>query len=171
MTIRLPRRWEMTPKVVTIGVYGFTEATFFEALQAHGVELFCDVRQRRGLRGRDYAFANSLRLQQRLDDFGIAYVHLKNLAPPTELRQLQQTIDQVGGVKKRARSHLSPTFVEAYKATVLANFDTQVFLDEVDQVAVLALFCVEREPEACHRSLLADHLASSLEQDVEHVKP
>jgi uncharacterized protein (DUF488 family) len=161
----------MTPKIITLGAYGFTEVTFFEVLQANRVDLFCDVRQRRGLRGRDYAFANSLRLQQRLDDLGIAYIHLKSLAPPTELRQLQQSADQLGGVKKRARSHLSPTFVKAYEATVLADFDAQAFLDEVDQVAVLALFCVEREPEACHRSLLADHLARSLEQEVEHIMP
>jgi uncharacterized protein (DUF488 family) len=161
----------MTPEIITIGVYGFTELTFFEALRANRVDLFCDVRQRRGLRGRDYAFANSLRLQQRLDDLGIAYIHLKNLAPPTELRQLQQTVDQVGGVKKRARSRLSPTFVEAYKEKVLADFDPRAFLDEVDWAAVLALFCVERDPEACHRSLLAEHLAPSLEQDVEHILP
>ncbi|MGB3715864.1 MAG: DUF488 domain-containing protein [Candidatus Promineifilaceae bacterium] len=161
----------MTPKIITIGVYGFTEATFFEALQAHGVELFCDVRQRRGLRGRDFAFANSLRLQRRLDELGIAYVHLKNLAPPMKVRRQQQTVDQVGGIKKRARSRLSPTFVEAYEETVLADFDGRAFLDEVGKAAVLALFCVEREPEACHRSLLADHLAPSLEQEVEHVLP
>ena len=94
----------MAPKIITIGVYGFTEATFFEALQVHRVDHFCDIRQRRGLRGRDYAFANSLQLQQRLEELGIAYVHFKNLAPPLEVRRRQQTVDQAGGVKKRARS-------------------------------------------------------------------
>jgi len=164
----------MTPKIITIGVYGFTEATFFEALQAHRVDLFCDIRQRRGLRGRDYAFANSQRLQRRLDELGIAYIHLKHLAPSPEVRRRQQTVDQAGGVKKRSRDRLSQAFVQAYKATVLADFDAQAFLDEVAAiggVAILALFCVEREPAACHRSLLAGHLARSLEVEVEHVLP
>ena len=164
----------MKPEIITIGVYGFTEATFFEALQAHKVDLFCDIRQRRGLRGRDYAFANSKRLQRRLDELGIAYSHFKNLAPTPEVRRQQQTVDQAGGVKKRARRRLSPAFVEAYEATVLADFDAQAFLDEVTAdaaVAVLALFCVEREPEACHRSLLAGHLARTLELEVKHVLP
>ena len=161
----------MKPEIITIGVYGFTEATFFEALQAHKVDLFCDIRQRRGLRGRDYAFANSKRLQRRLDELGIAYSHFKNLAPTPEVRRQQQTVDQAGGVKKRARSQLSPAFIEAYEATVLADFDAQAFLDEVGESAILALFCVEREPEACHRSLLAGHLARLLELDVEHVLP
>ena len=161
----------MKPKIITIGVYGFTEATFFEALLAHGVDLFCDVRQRRGLRGRDYAFANSQRLQERLAQLGIAYKHLKNLAPTPEVRRQQQTVDQAGGVKKRARSQLSPAFIEAYEATVLAEFDAQAFLEEVGESAILALFCVEREPAACHRSLLAGHLARALNLNVEHVLP
>jgi uncharacterized protein (DUF488 family) len=161
----------MAPKIVTIGVYGFTEAAFFEALQAHAVDLFCDLRQRRGLRGRKYAFANSVRLQQRLDELGIAYLHRKELAPPPEVRQQQQTADQAGGVKKRARRRLSPAFVEAYEATVLADFDARAFLDEVSPAAVIALFCVEGEPEACHRSLVADHLARSLGLDLEHILP
>lgn len=49
--------------VVTIGVYGYTPETFFAALQEAGVDLLCDIRQRRGVRGAEYAFANSQRLQ------------------------------------------------------------------------------------------------------------
>jgi uncharacterized protein (DUF488 family) len=161
----------MAPRIVTIGVYGFTEMRFFEALQAHKVDLFCDVRQRRGLRGRDYAFANSLRLQKRLDEQNIAYVHLKNLAPPAEVRRQQQKADQAGGVKKRARSGLSPAFIEAYESAVLSDLDPQAFLDEQGDAAVLALFCVERYPDACHRSLLAEHIASPFNLEVEHILP
>jgi hypothetical protein len=105
---------------------------------------------------------------------GIAYIHLKHLAPSPEVRRQQQTVDQAGGVKKRSRDRLSPAFVQAYEATVLSDFDAQAFLDElaaIGGVAILALFCVEREPAACHRSLLAGHLARSLEVEVEHVLP
>jgi len=46
------------PKFVTIGVYGFSADAFFEALQRAGVDSFCDIRYRRGVRGSEYAFAN-----------------------------------------------------------------------------------------------------------------
>ena len=54
----------MPLKLVTIGVYGFDEASFFAALQTAGVDTLCDMRQRRGVRGADYAFVNSKRLQR-----------------------------------------------------------------------------------------------------------
>jgi hypothetical protein len=36
---------------------------------------------------------------------------------------------------------------------------------------VAALFCVEREPDACHRSLLAERLAADLGVEVVHLLP
>ena len=39
-------------KIVTIGVYGSTEAQFFEALQEAGVDTFCDIRRRAACGGR-----------------------------------------------------------------------------------------------------------------------
>ena len=46
----------MNPKIVTIGVYGFDETGFFRALQDAEVDTFCDIRDRRGVRGATYAF-------------------------------------------------------------------------------------------------------------------
>jgi uncharacterized protein (DUF488 family) len=76
-------------RLVTIGVYGFTADTFLAALREAGVGLVLDVRQRRGVRGPDYAWANSQRLQAALREAGIGYEHHRELAPTTELRQLQ----------------------------------------------------------------------------------
>ena len=50
------------PDFVTIGVYGFDESSFFQTLQNAGVDTFCDLRARRGVRGAAYAFANGERL-------------------------------------------------------------------------------------------------------------
>ncbi len=61
--------------IVTIGVYGRSEADFFDTLQQAHVDLFCDIRARRGVRGSEYTFANSQRLQARLAELGIAYRH------------------------------------------------------------------------------------------------
>nr|MDQ4041644.1 DUF488 domain-containing protein [Actinomycetota bacterium] len=75
--------------VVTVGVYGFTAQTFLAALREAGVRVLLDVRQRRGVRGAEYAWANARRLQDALAGAGIAYRHHPELAPTTELRQLQ----------------------------------------------------------------------------------
>ena len=40
--------------VFTIGVYGSTENSFFEKLAQSRIDLFCDIRQRRGVRGSQY---------------------------------------------------------------------------------------------------------------------
>ena len=163
---------KITPKLLTIGVYGFDEEDFYSVLLHKGVDGFCDIRQRRGLRGSRYAFANSRRLQEKLKDLGIHYVHIKALAPTEEIRRLQKTADQSSQTKKRQRGGLSNDFIEAYKAAILDHYDPETFLDEIGQGReAVVLFCVEREPKACHRSLAADFLAQMLDLEVEHIRP
>jgi uncharacterized protein (DUF488 family) len=159
-------------KVVTIGAYGFNEESFLQALQDAGVDTFCDIRLRRGMRGANYAFANAARLQRRLNDLGIRYLHLKHLAPSQTIRDKQRQHDAKHGVGKQSRQTLSPDFVHAYTEQCLSNFDSGKFVEDLGtEVQTLALFCVEGEPNACHRSLVANRLAKDLELQVEHKKP
>ena len=159
-------------RVITIGAIGYTADAFFQALLDAGVDTFVDVRRRRAVRGSDYAFANSQRLQARLAEIGIRYVHRLDLAPPDSVRQRQAVVDQAAGVAKRKRSKLSPAFIEAYTDEVLSGFDPQSLLDELpDNAAVVALMCVEREPAACHRSLLAERLREAIGVEVTHLTP
>ena len=95
-------------KIITIGVYGFTEDAFFEALQTAGVQVFCDIRWRRGVRGAKYAFANHKRLQARLESLGIKYIHRRDLAPTPEIRQRQKDADKMEKIAKRKRSTPGP---------------------------------------------------------------
>lgn len=162
----------MTIKLVTIGVYGFTEEEFFDALQQASVDTFCDVRWRRGLRGARYAFANSQRLQRRLADLGIRYLHRRDLAPPPAVRQQQVEADKRNKVAKRQRSTLSDSFIAAYKEKVLSGFECRSLLDDLESDAqIVALFCVEGDPAACHRSLLAQKLQADLNLELEHLVP
>lgn len=157
---------------VTIGVYGTTEADFFAALQAARVDTFCDIRQRRGVRGREYAFVNSQRLQARLAELGIRYLPVKELAPTTAVRDRQKQADKVQGTAKRARDTLSPTFIAAYQDEVLHHFAPETLCAALPPDArVVALFCVEREPAACHRSLVAERLAQVRGVSVTHLRP
>lgn len=162
----------MKPKFITIGVYGTAEEDFFQALQEAGVDTFCDIRQRRGVRGAEYAFVNSQRLQKRLAEMGIRYLHRKDLAPTTAVRDQQKAADKVNKEAKRQRTALGDAFVSAYQTQVLADFQPQSLLDDLAPDAkVVALFCVERAPEACHRSLVAEKLQQDLGIEVEHIGP
>jgi uncharacterized protein (DUF488 family) len=161
-------------KLVTIGVYGFSEAAFFSALRQAGVDTFCDIRWRRGVRGADYAFANRARLEQRLTELGIRYLHFRDLAPSPALRKRQYEADKAEGTTKRKRSALSAVFIAGYRDERLSTFGSQKFVEQLGPEArTVVLFCVEREPAACHRSLLAERLQRDLgaQCEVIHLKP
>ncbi len=162
----------MKPKIVTIGVYGFDEDSFFEALRKVKVDTFCDIRNRRGVRGSTYAFANSLRLQARLAALGIRYLYRKDLAPTQAVRDRQAAADSATKTAKRKRTALGEAFITAYRAECLAAFEPDSLLNDLEADAqVVALFCVEKDPEACHRSLVADKLAKELKLKVENIMP
>jgi uncharacterized protein (DUF488 family) len=157
--------------VVTIGVYEFDLPSFLAALRAADVRLLVDVRQRRGVRGARYAWANARRLQAALAEAGIAYSHHVELAPTTELRHLQYAADDRRGEGKRSRTVLDPAYVEGYVSQILDRADLDALVAEMPDDGATALFCVEADPEACHRSLLAQRLAERYGLDVAHVRP
>jgi hypothetical protein len=76
-------------RAATIGVYDWTFETWLGALREARATQVLDIRQRRGVRGSRYAWANSARLEGALAEAGIEYRHRKELAPTTELRHLQ----------------------------------------------------------------------------------
>jgi uncharacterized protein (DUF488 family) len=158
------------PTVWTIGVYGFDRDTFLVALAGAGVDLLLDVRQRRGVRGSEYAWANAQRLQAALAEAGIDYRHLKELAPTTQMRQLQYREDERRGEGKRSRTALAPAFADRYTAAILDRVDLAAVARSLEG-AKPALFCVERDPEACHRSLVAARLRGDHGFEVEHLCP
>lgn len=158
-------------RLVTIGVYGFTAETFLEKLTDRGVGLLLDLRQRRGVRGTDYAWANSARLQSALSAAKIGYRHVKGLAPTTELRHLQYREDDRQGVGKRNRIELAPAYAERYTREILEPFDLDALVAELPADSVTALLCVERDPEACHRSLVAGRLQAQHGMSLSDIRP
>jgi uncharacterized protein (DUF488 family) len=146
-------------RVATIGVYGASLSSFLDALRGADVGLLLDVRQRRGVRGREYAWANSLRLQAALADAGIGYSHHLELAPTTELRELQYREDERLGEGKRSRTALSPEYRTRYVSEILDRVDMPAFAAGLPTDRASALLCVERDARACHRSLIAERLA------------
>jgi uncharacterized protein (DUF488 family) len=164
-------RGPIGPSVITIGVYEFDLPAFLAALRAHDVRRLLDVRQRRGVRGPRYAWANSRRLQAALAEAGIGYEHHPELAPTTELRHLQYAADDRAGVGKRSRDVLDPAYVERYTREILDRADLGALVADLPAEGAAALFCVEADPEACHRSLVAERLAQRHGAAVTHVRP
>ena len=147
-------------KFFTIGVFGTTEDNFFQKLINNNISIFCDIRQRRGVRGSKYKFVNSIRLQQRLKELNIKYSHIKELAPSKEIRDLQKEADQQKSETKKTRGRLGKAFIDAYKDFFLNPFDLNTFLDCLIQEGNnnIALFCVEEKYYACHRSIVSNKL-------------
>jgi len=161
--------------IYTIGVYGSTEESFFAALAEHDIQLFIDIRARRGMRGSKYSYVNSTALQAKLKHFGIYYAHLKELAPTREIRALQWQADREADTKKRDRTGLSQSYIKAYRVEILKSrkrkpeqkLSSEYLLNRAKELAGfpadqplhrVVLFCVEGNHNACHRWLVADKL-------------
>jgi uncharacterized protein (DUF488 family) len=156
-------------RIATIGVYGFDGERFVDTLDEAGVTLVVDVRQRRGVRGSQYAWANAQRLTRRLSEHHIRYVHHEELAPTTQLRELQYAADDRTGVGKRSRVTLSPEYIARYTEEILDEEGLDELLEDLPVHGRAALLCVEAAAAACHRSLIAARLAERHGFEVEHL--
>jgi uncharacterized protein (DUF488 family) len=144
----------------TIGVYHSTGEEYFKKLTNNNIDTFCDIRQRRGVRGSQYAFVNSKRLQDKLNQLGIKYRHILELAPTPEIRESQKKADDETGELKRNRDKLGQAFIKTYKENILEKLDLNLFIDGLTEIKAnkVVFFCVEEKPEACHRKLVTDQL-------------
>ena len=159
------------PSIATIGVYEFDATTFIRALDEAGVTQVSDIRQRRGVRGPQYAWANAQRLQALLAEARISYVYHPELAPTTEMRQLQYRADDREGVGKRSRVQLSADYVREYTEGVLDLVPLDSLVRHLPVHGIGALLCVEATAQACHRSLVAERLAENFGFEVVNIEP
>jgi len=155
----------------TIGVYGSTSEEFFNKLISNNIDTFIDIRRRRAVRGSVYSFVNSNRLQSKLKELGINYFHILDLAPTNEIRNIQKEADRTAGVLKRERNKLGDKFTEEYSRQILENYNFSDLIYKLEEVNAYkaVLFCVEKEVEACHRSLVADKLEQRYSVTINHL--
>src|SRR6201989_1205036 len=102
--------------LATIGVYGSDLDRFLAALRGAGGDLLLDLRQRRGVRGAEYAWANAKRIEAELRAAGVVYQHVPELAPTTAMREAQYEADAAKDEGKRSRTGLSEDHVGRYSA-------------------------------------------------------
>lgn len=155
----------------TIGVYGCTENDFFNKLIKNNIDTFCDIRRRRGVRGSKYSFVNSKKLQSRLIELGIKYLHILDLAPTNEIRLAQKNDDKNKVILKRDRQALSEVFISLYKSEILSKYNFESLFEQLEKINAknVVLFCVESAPSACHHSLVTSHINSQYGNYIEHI--
>jgi uncharacterized protein (DUF488 family) len=157
-------------RICTIGVYGADLDSFLATLREAKVDLLLDVRQRRGVRGHEYAWANAKRLEAELREAGIIYQHLPELAPTTSMREAQYEADAERGEGKRSRTVLSQVYTQRYTEEILEPADLEPLINFIGR-STAALFCVERDAAACHRSLIAARMARETGARIENLRP
>lgn len=146
----------------TMGVYHLSEQQFFDKLQSNNIDMFWDIRRRRGMRGSKYAFVNKTKLINKLDELNISYLHSITLSPTNEIRELQKQADHSQAIKKSSRQQMSNAFINAYQHEILDKVNLIDFVQQFKQTGAqkIVLFCVESEHQACHRSIVANELAN-----------
>lgn len=146
-------------RLFTIGYEGATPGALTDALATAGVEVLVDVR----------AVANSRRpgfskraLAAGVDERGLGYLHLRALGTPAD-----------GRAAARAGRHdeMRAIFAEHMK-TDAAQEELAALTALVRSGRKLCLLCFEREPEHCHRLMIAERVEDQLpELALEHLHP
>lgn len=146
----------MQPEAIfTIGYAGTSIAAFIRTLRQAGIALVLDIRAAPVSRKKGFS---KHQLAAHLSEAGIGYRHLRGLGTP-----------------KRGR--------DAAKAGDLASFE-RIFLEHMGEPEALldlgeavglaaaqpvCLLCLEREPEHCHRLIVANRMVEQTHLDIRHL--
>lgn len=137
-------------RIYTIGYEGTTQPALIAALKGAGVELLVDVRA--VPLSRRPGFSKNI-LAAGLREAGIDYLGLKALGTPAAGRE---------AARKKQHQRLAEIYggqLELPEAIVAAEQ-----LKALAAERPVALLCFEREPEGCHRRLLAESVLPDAER-------
>lgn len=146
-------------RLFTVGYEGATPSALGDALTTAGAEILVDVR----------AVANSRRpgfskraLSAGVEERGLGYLHLRALGTPAD-----------GRAAARAGRHaeMKAIYAEQLK-TDAAQEDLAALIEMIRNGRKLCLLCFEREPEHCHRMMIAERVQVALTGvTIEHLHP
>jgi uncharacterized protein (DUF488 family) len=145
----------MAKSLLTIGYEGSSFADFLATLQEAKISTLIDIRDVPV--SRKAGFSKNA-LAQALETAGISYVHLKELGDPKAGREA-------------ARSGDFDEFRRIYAAR-LRKAETKLELKAAIDIAKdvrACLLCYERDPQNCHRSMVAKYMCDQAEFRVTHL--
>jgi len=150
-----------SPRTVTFFTVGYEQSdpqAFLKRLGSCRVTLVVDVRQMPLSRKRGFS-KNQLR--NLLAEEGIDYIHFKTLGAPKEIRD-------------RLRQNGSwYEYVQGYERVLANRIEDIETLNNMARERRICLLCFERNPQECHRSLVAEKmqtLENSFNLKVEHIR-
>lgn len=136
-------------RIFTIGYEGATVSEFLSALQQAGVERVIDIRAVPNSRRPGFSKTS---LRNALAEAGIDYVHLRALGTPADGRAAARA------GRKDELKRIYAGQLELPEAIA----ETGKMLD-LSREKPSALLCYERDPAACHRTLLLEAVAPDAE--------
>jgi uncharacterized protein (DUF488 family) len=145
------------PKLYTIGYEKVGQADFVAALKAAKVKTLVDVREVANSRRAGFS---KKALAAALDEAGIAYIHMKALGTP-----------KLG--REAARKGDTKTMTRIFEAKMVEP-ESQLALAETADLAKRSrtcIMCLEHDWRACHRAIVARHIAQDFGIKPEHLAP
>jgi uncharacterized protein (DUF488 family) len=146
----------MRPKAIcTIGYEGGTVDAFVRALKRARVELVLDIRAAPVSRKKGFS---KNQLAAHLFEAGIGYRHLRGLGTP-----------------KRGRDAARGGDLESFERIFLEHMEEPEALLDLGEAIALAeaqqicLLCLERDPEHCHRMIVANRMVEQTGQELRHL--
>jgi uncharacterized protein (DUF488 family) len=141
--------------IFTIGYEGASLEDFVATLRESGIQGVLDVREVAQSRRRGFS-KNAL--ADALSKADIAYTHLRQLGDPKEGREAARRGD-LAAFQSIFQDHLQ---LAETKAALAAAAD-------ICQKATTVLLCFERNPQLCHRTLVARRLTELCSLSVRHL--
>lgn len=142
-------------KLMTIGYEGSEIDDFVATLKVAGVSTLVDVRELPLSRKKGFS---KNRLRERLEDEGIEYIHVRPLGDPKPGRDA-------------ARAGRFDEFVKIFNTHMSGDAAQQAIEDVIPVVKSggACLLCFERCHSQCHRSIVADAIASRVNIELMHI--
>ena len=141
--------------IFTIGYEGASVAAFVAALREAGVALVLDIRAAPVSRKKGFS---KTPLAQHLSEAGIGYRHMRGLGTPKQGRQAARSGDH-DAFERIFRDHLE-------EPEALLDLGETLGLAAAQPVCLL---CLERDPEQCHRLIVAERMAKEGGQPIRHL--
>ncbi len=132
----------------TVGYEGRVQPALINLLTSVGVTLLLDVRA--VPLSRKAGFSKTT-LGSSLRNTGIGYLHDRRLGTPKEGRQAAQR-GRIAEMTDIFNAHMATELAQDALADAIALANSQR----------VCLLCFEREPHACHRSILADMMGAKV---------
>lgn len=134
-------------EIYTAGYEGRTVDEFIELMQDNHIDLVLDVREIPISRKKGFSKSS---LSALLRSSGINYVHIRELGSPKDIReQLYKTKDY-------------EEFFAEYRIYIGQHFKYVQQAWEYAVTETTCLLCFEKNPEQCHRSVIADLIQTTM---------